>query len=405
MSKLLAGGIAHLSEMQALVDELSETLQRSVAVENPRLELLCASAQLGAVDQWRIASIINRSSPPEPLSWMDTHVIATAVAPVRVPGDEEHGLLPRVCFPIRQAGTLLGYLWLFDEPPVAAAEMSEAAETVAALAPLLGSAEQTVRTRADDQQRLLVAATRSESALAAIHEAVALGFLPAHGRLLVHALRLRSPRKAQPSSPASNDLRLELARRQLGRSVLAGLDDDVLVTVFRGGTSRELRGFESFLRRVSTTAGYGLAGAGAAACELPADLEKATQRARFAADLCALRPDHKGFLRWEDLGSWRLLFGRPLCLETVAELSEDAQSLLARGTPEHWQTVVAYLDTGRSIAPTCQALRIHRATLYYRLDRIRELLGADALDDGWRAVSLHLALKLHRCLSQQGAGL
>jgi DNA-binding PucR family transcriptional regulator len=95
----------------------------------------------------------------------------------------------------------------------------------------------------------------------------------------------------------------------------------------------------------------------------------------------------------------------PLQLQTVRELSEDAHRLVERGTPEQRQTVIAYLDAGRSVGPTCKALSVHRATLHYRLERIRELLGPEALDDGWRAISLHVALKLHHALTQAGAGL
>jgi DNA-binding PucR family transcriptional regulator len=87
------------------------------------------------------------------------------------------------------------------------------------------------------------------------------------------------------------------------------------------------------------------------------------------------------------------------------KLSKDAHRLLHRGTPEQRQTVIAYLDAGRSGGPTCKALSIHRATRHYRLDRIRELLGPEALDDGWHATSLHVALKLHRALTQAGASL
>jgi DNA-binding PucR family transcriptional regulator len=53
----------------------------------------------------------------------------------------------------------------------------------------------------------------------------------------------------------------------------------------------------------------------------------------------------------------------PLQKQTMRELSEDAR-LLRRGTPEQWQTVIAYLDAGRSAEPTGKALSIHRATLY-----------------------------------------
>ena len=160
-------------------------------------------------------------------------------------------------------------------------------------------------------------------------------------------------------------------------------------------TAGELTEFEAVLVRTAHSAGYDVAAAGAAVAATPGDLEEATCRARFAADLSSTRASDKAFLRWEDLGSWRLLYGRPLNSATVQAISDDAARLLRQGSPEHWKTVLAYLDAGRRAETACEALTIHRATLYYRLNRVRELLGADALDDGWRAASLHVALKLH----------
>ncbi len=80
----------------------------------------------------------------------------------------------------------------------------------------------------------------------------------------------------------------------------------------------------------------------------------------------------------------------------MREISEDAYALLRDGGPEHWRTVLAYLDAGRSAPVACAHLAIHRATLYYRLNRVRQLIGSPALDDGWRAV----ALTLHACLAR-----
>jgi len=82
-----------MSQIRAHVDELSEALGRSVAVDDAQLHLLCASAQVGPIDQIRINAIIDRSPPQEPVPWMLGHGIATAREPIRLPANEEHGML------------------------------------------------------------------------------------------------------------------------------------------------------------------------------------------------------------------------------------------------------------------------------------------------------------------------
>jgi DNA-binding PucR family transcriptional regulator len=149
--------------------------------------------------------------------------------------------------------------------------------------------------------------------------------------------------------------------------------------------------------------GIEVASAGSSTATDAHELEAAMERADFAAALSALLGKGAEPLQWQDTGSWRLLKGKALNEATVSELSEDAVELLKTGTPEQWQTLLAYFDAGRSVAATSQALSIHRATLHYRLERIREIIDPEALNDGWRAVSLHVALKLHQALQTSAA--
>ncbi|QSE91720.1 helix-turn-helix domain-containing protein [Rhodococcus pseudokoreensis] len=403
MSKVDGSGPSRLSEMQALVDDLADALHRSVAVDNPRFELLCASAQTGPIDQIRVTAIIDRAPPEPPLPWMLSLGVATSTEPVRLPRNEDYGMLPRVCFPIRREGALLGYLWLFDEPPVTEPEMSDAGSTVSALAPLLASDDTEIRRRADELARLLTAATTRQTASAAVREALDSGHLPPRGDLRVHVAEVRRRRRGKPANQDNRDLELELARRRLARPFLARYTDDRLVTVSMNTTAGEIREVESTLTRAVHAAGYEVVGAGTAAADTADELEESTHRAQFAAELSSPNTGSTRFQQWEDLGSWRLLYGRPLRQDTVRNLSADADRLLRNGSVEHWKTVVAYLDAGRRVDATCEALSIHRATLYYRLNRIRELLGDQALDDGWRATALHVALKLHQHLADRQA--
>ncbi len=63
--------------------------------------------------------------------------------------------------------------------------------------------------------------------------------------------------------------------------------------------------------------------------------------------------------------------------------------------PDLPATVEAYLDCGADGQETARHLRIHRSTLYYRLDRVREVAGVD-LRDGAVRRELHTGLRVAR---------
>ena len=58
-------------------------------------------------------------------------------------------------------------------------------------------------------------------------------------------------------------------------------------------------------------------------------------------------------------------------------------------------TLEAYLDLAGDAKATAEALTLHRATLYYRLNRIEEITGA-RLKTGDDRLALHLGLRLAR---------
>jgi hypothetical protein len=331
--------------------------------------------------------------------------IQSSHGPVRLPVNDDYGMLPRVCFPIRRDGTLSGYLWLFDEPPVSEEDMATTARTVAELAQILHRGDASLRERADLVRSLTIRATSRATAVAAVEQAVSLDLLPDDGNLTIHAIRLdpaTSAAVSRPAGAAAKDTQLELSRPRPGRPYLLHYAPQRLIVITRNRTARDASTVLAGINRLMRTGGIKVDSAGSAQASSPLELETTLDRADFAASRAALLKSGPDPLAWEDTGTWRLLQGRALNEATVAELSEDAWKLLQRGAPEHWQTVLAYLDAGRSVQATSQALNIHRATLHYRLERIRDILGPSALDDGWQAASLHVALKLHQALHQGG---
>lgn len=398
MSNSGGGAIENIRRIQALVDRLAADLGCSVELDDPSFVVLSASAQSGRVDRFRIASIIDRSPPIEPVPWLLEHGIRTASAPIRLPAHDEHGLLPRICCPVRGQAELLGYLWVIDEPAVDEAGMSAIMAVAAELASLLSD------DLSDLRERTLAVEAAGRAVLAgrrgALAQAEASGLIADDGRLVIHEIRLREGRTGE-TEPAPRRLLLELGRSRPGRAALAVAAPGSLTVIHRTRSDTERDGLADALRRISTIVGAEGEGLGSAEVH-DEDIEAAARHARFTAQVSALLQGEA--VVWERAGAWRLLHGWDLAPRSVGEISEDARTLVEHGTEEQWRSVLAYLDHGRSVSATADALFIHRATLHYRLERARERMADGALDDGWRASALHVALRLHAALVDRARG-
>lgn len=396
MSKSLGGAAENLSRIQEMADELAHQLGRSVEVDTPSFEVVCASAQIGAIDERRIASIIHRSPPPEPVPWLLSYGIREAEGPVRLPANPDYGMLPRVCFPVRARGTLLAYLWLFDEPRLSDAEIAQVEEFTTPLAELFRDGD----SAAGDQAAALAALAAdilagTEGTLARAQEG---GHLPGDGQLTLHVIRLRDAGDDAPAATESDParrLQLELGRLHRHRPFLVTTEADALLVLERARSAADTARVLDEVRRAGIVTASEVAAVGSAHITGPDLARPALRRARFMSDVAVLPGHHSGQLAWEDAGAWRLLYGWELSDATVPALSEDAHRLILAGGRSHWSTLLCYLDNARNTTLTSEQLFIHRATLHYRLERVREITGGAALDDGWRAAALHAALRLH----------
>jgi DNA-binding PucR family transcriptional regulator len=98
-------------------------------------------------------------------------------------------------------------------------------------------------------------------------------------------------------------------------------------------------------------------------------------------------------VEWADLGVYRLLTQFP---PGTFGLHPGLEPLLADAAHlPLLETLETYLDLAGSAVATSRTLRLHRTSLYYRLQRVEELAGTD-LKDGAERLTLHLSLKLAR---------
>src|SRR5271163_2478241 len=105
-----------MAETQGLVDALAEAIARPVGVDDRLFRAVAYSSHVDGVDPVRVASILQREAPREVTAWLESLGIRDAEGVVRVPANRAFGMSARVCIPVRFDGTLLGYLWLIDEP-------------------------------------------------------------------------------------------------------------------------------------------------------------------------------------------------------------------------------------------------------------------------------------------------
>ena len=142
----------------------------------------------------------------------------------------------------------------------------------------------------------------------------------------------------------------------------------------------------------------GLASGARVGVGAPHDLAAARDSYREARDALAVAERVERFGRiasWDELGAYRTLSRFPLDAADaalhpglVAMLRDPAHAPLV-------DTLEAYLDLAGDARATAEALSLHRATMYYRLNRIEEITGA-RLKTGDDRLALHLGLRLAR---------
>jgi DNA-binding PucR family transcriptional regulator len=236
--------------------------------------------------------------------------------------------------------------------------------------------------------------------------------------------------RARPQTPTEEGWRARVravaergARAAASRSITAlseregAAGAEVLVLVPGGDEALAARAAEAVLRELQVgLSGYAYAVGRSRIAEDPADLARAASEALLAANV-AEGGEQDGALAFEQTGAYRLL------LSTMSENPRELQRFYAETVEplvaydEQYETdlvrtLETFLDADGNVAGTAQRLFTHRHTIYYRLERVRELSGLDVSSSDGRE-KLSLGLKAMRVLgiasargpaSEAGAG-
>jgi sugar diacid utilization regulator len=227
--------------------------------------------------------------------------------------------------------------------------------------------------------------------------------------------------RALPQTPTDEGWRARVravaergARAVVSRSIAALSERDgtvgaeVLLLVPGGEEPVAARAAEAVLRELEAAlAGYTFALGRSRLAEDPADLPRAVSEALLAANVAQGSSDGPA-LAFEQTGAYRLLLSA--MSENPAELqrfyAETVEPLVAydeQYETDLMRTLETFLEADGNVAGTAQRLFTHRHTIYYRLERVRDLSGLDVSSSDGRE-KLSLGLKSMRVLGISSAG-
>jgi sugar diacid utilization regulator len=204
------------------------------------------------------------------------------------------------------------------------------------------------------------------------------------------------------------------ARAVANRSIAALSERDgtagaeVLVLVPGGDEATAARAAEALLHEMQAgLQGYTFAIGRSRITEDPGELPRAASEALLAANVA--EGDFEGApLAFEQTGAYRLLLSA--MSENPTELqrfyAETVEPLVAydeQYETDLVRTLETFLEADGNVAGTAQRLFTHRHTIYYRLERVRELSGLDVSSSDGRE-KLSLGLKAMRVLGITSAG-
>lgn len=136
-----------------------------------------------------------------------------------------------------------------------------------------------------------------------------------------------------------------------------------------------------------------------------AGIRRSHQEAKQALTLGRRLHGPGALTRFDELGVFRLIFAAEQLPELRSLYEETLGPLLAYDRDHNadlLRTLAAYFAANGSPKEAAERLGVHRNTVLYRLDRVREITGYD-LDDANLRLRLHLALQIHLALGETDA--
>jgi len=220
--------------------------------------------------------------------------------------------------------------------------------------------------------------------------------------------RVRAVAERGARAVASRSIAALSERESRAPSAQGAVGAEVLVLVPGGDESVAARAAEAVLHEMEAgLAGHTFALGRSRVAEDPSELPRAASEALLAANV-AQGSANGTALAFDQTGAYRLLLSA--MSENPSELqrfyAETVEPLVAydeQYETDLVRTLETFLEADGNVAGTAQRLFTHRHTIYYRLERVRELSGLDVSSSDGRE-KLSLGLKSMRVLGIPSAG-
>ena len=389
--------------IQPLVDEIARILGKGVSLDDLTGHLVAYSVPHGRADDARIRTLLTRQVPTDVLDWQARHGVNTAVRPVEVPPNPALGMLTRICVPLLHRGVRTGLLWILQSDDTwSAAAIIEALDPLTDRLDMLASLQYEIASPHLDERRqrdltFYQACRGDRVALQELTQSAA-GRATEAVRLVV-SLPVRDTEIGALTDTQITQLRIgtQQALATQHHILASSVQDTHTVALLRHrpGTDSVLNLHLHLGAAITSTGTPWKLYTGVSTPQLGIQhLPDAYQQALTTAQVAAIEPENGTLAHWENIGAYQFIatYLRP---ETrpVSELYERLRA--ADPTGQLTATLETYYDQGDSVAGLAERLHLHRTTLYYRLSRVKDIIGADPLNGAPR-LELHLAIKADR---------
>lgn len=379
--------------LQDAVDRFAAAIGMPIVLEDADQQLIAYSPHLGPTDAMRQDSILKRATSAAIIDYFRRFDLPGRTEAFLIDADPSLGVLARYCVPLRVGSDLIGFAWALAASGVVDDEQVAAAHTAA---PALAAQ---LRTHREEQHRgsaalIALIDDSAERRAAAAAELGARPGLAGRARFAVVVCRgddwhVPAVRRSFWNTPLTRDGSPHL--RALGKDggvALVGVED-------LGAAERAAIGGALIAIRRAGGGEVLLGGVGGTVATL-ADVHLSHVQALRACRVATLPGHTNGVAFWDLLGADRFLtqFGDE---ELAAAVDPRVEALIATD-PSLGETLEAILDAAGSIKVVAEALHVHRATLYQRIERI-ERIGID-LRDGSMRLAAHMSLRALRLLGR-----
>jgi DNA-binding PucR family transcriptional regulator len=386
-----------VSDLEAL-DAITEAVESGAGLpEVVRAAAKALDASLAVIDAWGATLAVAARSPAEERSLLS----------------QGEGVISA---PLRVADTVVGTLHMRVKTAPSDSMRRLLLTMIASEVERVRAPERVSETASADFLRAILSRELTDSAVL-LERAKELSLAIEDGASMLVA-------RAHPQSPTDEGWRGRVravaergARAVASRSIAALSERDgiagaeVLVLVPGGDEATAARAAEAVLHEMEASlAGYMFALGRSRVTQEPAELPRAASEALLAANVAqgsGMDPAHAA-LAFDQTGAYRLLLSA--MSENPSELqrfyAETVEPLVAydeQYETELVRTLETFLEADGNVAGTAQRLFTHRHTIYYRLERVRELSGLDVSSSDGRE-KLSLGLKSMRVLGIAASG-